>query len=123
MHTFNYVYTGEEILQALGNIDNFLDLLPSSDRNAIIEPLCTEKLPLTHSRLKQFVSSEFELGELGVLPGDRIALVLPNGPELALLLIAVISRWCAAPINPSNTWEEIRGELEGTKVCIDLYFA
>jgi acyl-CoA synthetase (AMP-forming)/AMP-acid ligase II len=47
--------------------------------------------------------------------GSRVALLLPNGPELAVAVVAVVSRWCAAPINPTNTREEIKAELESTR--------
>jgi acyl-CoA synthetase (AMP-forming)/AMP-acid ligase II len=42
----------------------------------------------------------------GIGPGDRVAIVLPNGPEMALTLLAVMSVACAAPLNPKYTAEE-----------------
>ena len=46
---------------------------------------------------------------------NRVSLVIPNGPELAVALVSVLSRWCVAPINASKTREEIRSELLSTK--------
>ena len=44
-----------------------------------------------------------------------MSIIIPNGPELAVALLSVFSRWCAAPINPSLTRDEIRSELLSTK--------
>ncbi len=47
------------------------------------------------------------LAGFGVRPGDRVALALPNGPDLVLLLLAVISLGAAAaPLNPAYTRSE-----------------
>ena len=45
-------------------------------------------------------------------PGDRIAIVLPNGPEMALVLLAAMSVGCAAPLNPKYREEEFRFYLD-----------
>jgi long-subunit acyl-CoA synthetase (AMP-forming) len=34
---------------------------------------------------------------------------------MAVVLFGVISRWCAAPVNITNTWEEMKSELLSTK--------
>ena len=47
--------------------------------------------------------------------GCRVATLLPNGPELAVTMLSVVSRWCAAPINPTNSWQEIKAELDSTR--------
>ncbi len=46
------------------------------------------------------------LKEAGVLPEDRIAIVLPNGPEMASTFISVASYAIAAPLNPAYQEEE-----------------
>ncbi len=91
------------------------ELLPSHNAPAICEPSNSERSPLTHQRLKKFVREEFDLLQYGIPHGQRVGLLLPNGPELALAVVATISRWCAAPINPTNTWQEIKLELQSTK--------
>ncbi|MDA8290185.1 MAG: AMP-binding protein [Actinomycetota bacterium] len=48
----------------------------------------------------------------GIGPGDRVAVVLPNGPEIALVLLAVMSTGCAAPLNPAYREEELRFYLD-----------
>ena len=48
-----------------------------------------------------------ELSGLGVERGDRVALALPNGPELVELLLALGALGAAAaPLNPAYTADE-----------------
>jgi oxalate---CoA ligase len=50
---------------------------------------------------------------LGIERGDRVALALPNGPELVQLLLAVTSLGAAvAPLNPAYTTEEFAFYLD-----------
>jgi acyl-CoA synthetase (AMP-forming)/AMP-acid ligase II len=54
------------------------------------------------------------LAELGVARGDRVALALPNGPEIVQLLLAVTALGAsAAPLNPAYTAEEFAYYLAG----------
>ena len=47
------------------------------------------------------------LAGLGVRRGDRVALALPNGPDVVLLLLAVTALGAAAaPLNPAYTATE-----------------
>lgn len=46
------------------------------------------------------------LAQAGVGRADRIAIVLPNGPELALAVLAAAQAGAAAPLNPAYTREE-----------------
>lgn len=114
---------GEEIGELLKDYDSLVDLLPNHASPAICEPSNGEKVPLTHARLKQFVRDEFDLRAFGVQHGQRVAVLLPNGPELALTIISVVSHWCAAPINPTNTWQEIKMELISTKAVAVMVLA
>src|SRR5450759_3338160 len=41
------------------------------------------------------------LRAFGLGPGDRVALVLPDGPEMAVAFLAVSAVGPAAPLNPS----------------------
>ena len=50
-------------------------------------------------------------------PGDRIAIVLPNGPEMALVLLAAMSVGCAAPLNPKYREEEFRFYLDDLRAA------
>jgi len=63
---------------------------------------------LDHSSLSAEVDRLSEsLRSAGIGPDDRVAIVLPNGPEMALALLAVMSAACAAPLNPKYTADEL----------------
>lgn len=53
-----------------------------------------------------------QLRRAGLGPYDRIAIVLPNGPEMALVLLAAMSVGCAAPLNPKYREDEFRFYLD-----------
>jgi acyl-CoA synthetase (AMP-forming)/AMP-acid ligase II/acetyltransferase-like isoleucine patch superfamily enzyme/acyl carrier protein len=106
---------GADVAELVKGYTGLIDLLPNSNTPAIAQPLSKEKKPLTHMRLKQFVSKEFDLCQYGLEEGCRVSVLIPNGPELAVAMVSVLSRWCAAPINPTNTREEIRSELLSTQ--------
>jgi acyl-CoA synthetase (AMP-forming)/AMP-acid ligase II/acyl carrier protein len=61
--------------------------------------------------------------QYGLPHGSRIGILLPNGPELAVCLVSVISNWCAVPINPQSTAIEIEQELHGTQAQAVLIMA
>jgi acyl-CoA synthetase (AMP-forming)/AMP-acid ligase II/acyl carrier protein len=48
------------------------------------------------------------LRSLGIRRGDRVAVVLPNGPEAAVTLVAVAAGAVCVPLNPGFTAEEWR---------------
>ncbi len=47
-----------------------------------------------------------DLYQIGVGRGDRVAIVLPNGPEMATAFISVAQVATTAPLNPAYTYEE-----------------
>ncbi len=53
-----------------------------------------------------------QLRAAGVGAGDRVAIVLPNGPEMALAFLAATAVGCAAPLNPRYRQEELRFYLD-----------
>jgi acyl-CoA synthetase (AMP-forming)/AMP-acid ligase II len=53
-----------------------------------------------------------QLRRTGLGPSDRIAVVLGNGPEMALVLLAVMSVGCSAPLNPKYREDEFRFYLD-----------
>jgi oxalate---CoA ligase len=58
-----------------------------------------------------------ELRRAGLKPGDRIAIVLPNGPAIAQVLLAAMSVGCAAPLNPKYREDEFRFYLEDLRAA------
>ena len=49
-----------------------------------------------------------QLRAAGLGPEHRVAIVLGNGPEMALVLLAVMSVGCSAPLNPKYREDEFR---------------
>ncbi|MDX1491404.1 MAG: AMP-binding protein [Pseudohongiellaceae bacterium] len=71
--------------------------------------------PLDYAALLQHIeSTRHTLNDLGIVGGHRVALVLPNGPELALASLAVISTCSAAPINPD--YKQVEYEMMFTRL-------
>ncbi|MBZ0128654.1 MAG: acyl--CoA ligase [Rhodobacteraceae bacterium] len=52
------------------------------------------------------------LNAMGIGRGDRVAIVLPNGPEMASAFLAVAAAASAAPLNPAYTQDEFSFYLE-----------
>jgi len=62
---------------------------------------------MTYEVLRQHIGDVAQqLNGLGVGRGDGVAIVLPNGPELAASLLAVTAAATAAPLNPAYTADE-----------------
>lgn len=58
--------------------------------------------PMTYGDLNDFVARiHRQLAAKGIGAGDRVAIVLPNGPEMASSFLAVASGLSAAPLNPA----------------------
>jgi len=63
---------------------------------------------LTYKSLWEQVSSTVKLLRgAGVCPADRVALLLPNGPEMAVAFLATASAASAAPLNPAYRAKEL----------------
>ncbi|HVA52442.1 MAG TPA: acyl--CoA ligase [Acidimicrobiales bacterium] len=53
-----------------------------------------------------------QLRSAGLGPNSRFAIVLPNGPEMAFVLLAAMAVGCAAPLNPKYREDEFRFYLD-----------
>src|SRR5262245_51705106 len=63
--------------------------------------------PLTYAGLRDQVARTVDaLNGFGVGRNDRVALVLPNGPEMAVAFVATAAGATAAPLNPAYRAEE-----------------
>ena len=63
--------------------------------------------PLTYAAFRaQIDTTIHSLNELGVGRGDRVAIVLPNGPDMATAFVSVASAAAAAPLNPGYRHDE-----------------
>jgi acyl-CoA synthetase (AMP-forming)/AMP-acid ligase II len=77
----------------------------ANDAPAIAAP---DRSALTHGGLRRLMhSTAARLNALGLGRGDRIAIVLPNGPEMATAFVAVAAATATAPLNPAYREEEL----------------
>eukprot|EP00026_Physarum_polycephalum_P000199 Phypoly_transcript_00199.p1 GENE.Phypoly_transcript_00199~~Phypoly_transcript_00199.p1 ORF type:complete len:1729 (+),score=274.19 Phypoly_transcript_00199:185-5371(+) len=101
---------------------SLLDILPRTSNAALIgAEVTTETRPLSHFRLIEFISNEFNLIQFGLKSKDRVAVCLPQGPELVVCLLATVTYCAAVPINPSSTQDEIQFEMQNIGVKAVIY--
>ena len=75
-----------------------------------------ERSPMSFGRLKQLINDvQSDLNALGIGRNDRVAIVLPNGPEMAASFIAIACSATTAPLNPAYGREELNFYLEDLK--------
>ena len=61
-----------------------------------------ERPALTYKDLRELVQRTVEsLNAMGIGRNDRVAIVLPNGPEMAAAFIAIAAGATTAPLNPA----------------------
>src|SRR5208283_3280251 len=72
--------------------------------------------PLSFGRLRTLVKDTITtLNGFGVGRSDRVAIVLPNGPEMAAAFIAIAQGATAAPLNPAYKLDEFEFYMEDLK--------
>jgi acyl-CoA synthetase (AMP-forming)/AMP-acid ligase II len=72
--------------------------------------------PLSYASLRALIDrTQRSLNDLGIGRGDRVAIVLPNGPEMAVAFLAVASAATSAPLNPAYRQDEFEFYLEDLK--------
>ena len=80
-------------------------LIKTNDAPAIA---ALQRPPLSHSGLRLLVQrTRQQLNNIGIGRGDRVALVLPNGPEAAAAFVAIAATAAVAPLNPGYRADEI----------------
>ncbi len=92
-----------------------LELLEKGEdqRAAIVAP---DQAALTYGQLRETVRRlAAQLNAFGLGRGDRIALAMPNGPELILSFLAAATAGTAAPLNPKYKQEEFTFYYEDTQ--------
>jgi oxalate---CoA ligase len=63
--------------------------------------------PLTYQGLRELAARTVErLNALGIGRNDRVAIVLPNGPEMAAAFVCIAAGATTAPLNPAYRAEE-----------------
>ena len=79
--------------------------------------------PLTYAALRALVDrTAASLNDLGVGRGDRVAIVLPNGPGMATAFLCVAATAAAAPLNPAYRQDEFEfylGDLNAKALIVE----
>ena len=71
---------------------------------------------LSHGELRALVDRTVaDLNALGIGRGDRLAIVLPNGPEMAACFVSAACACATAPLNPAYRAEEFEFYLADLK--------
>jgi len=90
------------------NDDNVAIAMPPSEAGG--------RKAMTFKRLKKLIDDvQKDLSQLGIGRNDRVAIVLPNGPEMAASFIAIACSATTAPLNPAYGREEFDFYLEDLK--------
>jgi len=96
--------------------DRTLRGLIASGLNDAVAIAAHEAKPLTYAALRALIDrTRASLNDLGVGRGDRVAIVLPNGPEMATAFLSVASAAASAPLNPAYRQDEFEFYLEDLK--------
>jgi len=97
------------------------DLLKTGDDEAVALSAPGGAKPLVYRALRTLVADvAASLASQGIGPGDRIGIVLDNGPEMATAFLTMGSAATAAPLNPSYRAEEFEFYLAdlGAKLLV-----
>ncbi|MBP0615209.1 acyl--CoA ligase [Jiella mangrovi] len=83
----------------------------------------TDRAALTYRGLSDIAEATVaQLNKLGIGIGDRVAIVLPNGPEMAAAFVAIAAGASAAPLNPAYRAEELEfylSDLRAKALVVD----
>jgi oxalate---CoA ligase len=93
--------------------DRTLRGLIASGRDDAVAIAAREAPPLTYAALRALIDHAVRsLNDLGIGRGDRVAIVLPNGPEMATAFLCVACAAASAPLNPAYRQDEFEFYLE-----------
>ncbi len=91
---------------ARDSIREFLDDAATISASPCI--LAPDREPLTYGQLCRHIAHQVALlNNYGLGRNDRVAVILPNGPEMALTFLSVIAAATCAPLNPSYQKKEL----------------
>ncbi len=95
------------------------DLVHPADRDAQATALAApSRAILSYEALRQQTTATIAaLRQAGIGNQDRVAVVLPNGPEMAAALVAVTSGAVCSPLNPDYGAEEFRFYLNDLRAA------
>ena len=97
--------------------------LISSGQDEAIAIAAHDARPLTYRGLRALVDGVVpSLNRLGIGRGDRVAIVLPNGPEMATAFLSVAAGAVSAPLNPAYRHDEFEfylGDLKAKALIVE----
>src|SRR6185437_9785884 len=96
--------------------DRTIRSLIASGRDDSVAIAAHDAKPLAYGALRALIDrAQAALNGLGIGRGDRIAIVLPNGPEMATAFLSVASAATSAPLNPAYRQEDFEFYMEDIK--------
>jgi len=96
--------------------DRTIRSLIASGRDDSVAIAAHDAKPLTYGALRALIDrARASLNGLGIGRGDRVAIVLPNGPEMATAFLSVASAATSAPLNPAYRQEDFEFYMEDIK--------
>ncbi|MEQ8653705.1 MAG: acyl--CoA ligase [Kiloniellales bacterium] len=98
-----------------------LDALLTTRRSDAVALAAPGRAPLSYADLGDLaLSCRQSLAEVGLGRGDRVAIVLPNGPEMAAAFVAIAATATTCPLNPAYRAEEFAFYLDdlGAKALV-----
>lgn len=103
MQTVKIESSAEQISSTREDLTIYDLIAAQASRNpTAIAIAAPDRTPLTYSRLDAQINCVVKtLNTMGLGRGDRIAIVLPNGPEMAVAFLAVSATATSAPVNPA----------------------
>ena len=108
----NGCIVGKDVADAiLPCFPTLLSAFPLQTRRAALASIDGRK-PVEHEQIRDFIlqiGDQFSRMRVG--RGHRVAVVLPNGPELALAILAVSTWACCVPMNANGAAEELEKDL------------
>lgn len=105
---------GQRIEREL-EFSTLLDILPNCGSLRALAGTTGRGLhSLSFARLYDFLDDGAPFRNLTLRPGDRCAIAIPEGPELAVCLLAIGMRCTVVPMNPWNPEGEIAADLSET---------
>lgn len=96
------------------NAKTVMELLGRGMQSSAIALSAPKRASMTYGELRGHVERTVAtLNELGVGRNDRVALALPNGPEMASAFVAIAAGATTAPLNPAFKTKEFQFCLGG----------
>jgi acyl-coenzyme A synthetase/AMP-(fatty) acid ligase len=91
---------------------SFYDLIEGTPDRVFLREVGNARRPLDYAKLKSFIAEGISLHEFGVGQGDRLCVVIPNGPEAAVCFLGM-SLFCTyAPLSTKLTPSALKFEFE-----------